>query len=190
MAVLVLVGTVTVAGCVWYVHSAARGRLYSAQDVPTAPVALVLGALVEPDGTPSDFLVARLALAQRLYDTGKVHELLVSGDRRPGYDEPDTMRDWLVAHGVPADRIVVDGGGVDTYQSCARAARVFGVHQVIVVSQTYHLDRSVTLCRHLGVAATGVGDDSVRGRDWFSWWRATVREWGADVKAVARITVG
>jgi vancomycin permeability regulator SanA len=188
--VLVVLGTATVGSSVWYVHDAASGRVYSAQDVPPAPVALVLGALVEPDGVPSDFLVARLALAQRLYDTGKVHELLVSGDRRPGYDEPDTMHDWLVAHGVPADRIMVDGGGVDTYQSCLRAGRVFGVHQVIVVSQTYHLDRSVTLCRHLGVDATAVGDDSVRGRDRFSWWRATVREWGADVKAVARLIAG
>jgi vancomycin permeability regulator SanA len=186
--VLLVLGTATVAGSVWYVHDAAGGRIYSAADVPPAPVALVLGALVEPDGTPSEFLAARLTLAQRLYDNGTVARLLVSGDRRPGYDEPDSMRDWLVAHGVPADRIVVDGGGVDTYQSCARAGQVFGVHEVIVVSQTYHLDRSVTLCRHLGVDATGVGDGTVRRR-WFSWWRAVVREWGADVKAVARLSV-
>jgi vancomycin permeability regulator SanA len=187
--VLLVLGTATVGASVWYIHEAARGRIYSAADVPPAPVALVLGALVERDGTPSEFLVARLALAQQLYDSRKVARLLVSGDRRPGYDEPDAMRDWLVAHGVPADRILVDGGGVDTYQSCARAGRVFGARQVIVVSQTYHLDRSVTLCRHLGVAATAVGDDTVRGR-WFSWTRAVVREWGADVKAVARLIVG
>jgi vancomycin permeability regulator SanA len=186
--VLVLLGTATVAGSVWYVHQAASGHRYSVADVPPAPVALVLGALVEPDGAPSEFLVGRLALAQRLYDSGKVTRVLVSGDRRPGYDEPDTMRDWLLAHGVPVDRIVVDAGGFDTYQSCARAGRVFGVHRAIVVSQTYHLDRAVALCRHLGVEATAVGDDTVRRR-WFSWWRATVREWGADVKAVARLAV-
>jgi vancomycin permeability regulator SanA len=187
--VLVVVATATVAGSVWYVHESASGHRYSIADVPPAPVALVLGALVEPDGSPSEFLVARLTLAKRLYDSGKVSRLLVSGDRHPGYDEPDTMRDWLVAHGMPNDRIVVDGGGFDTYQSCARAGRVFGVHEVIVVSQTYHLDRAVALCRHLGVAATAVGDDTVKRR-WFSWWRATVREWGADVKAVFRLAIG
>jgi vancomycin permeability regulator SanA len=144
----------------------------------------VLGALVRPDGTPSSFLTARLELARRLFDAGKVRVLLVSGDHsRPDYDEPGTMRDWLVAHGVPARRVVVDDAGVDTYDSCARANRIFGVRQAIVVTQTYHLDRAVTLCRRLGVDAAGVGDDSVRDH-WFSWWRASVRERAACVKAV------
>jgi vancomycin permeability regulator SanA len=168
----------------------ARGHLYSATDVPPAPVALVLGALVRPDGTPSSFLTARLELARRLFDAGKVRVLLVSGDHtRPDYDEPGTMRDWLVAHGVPARRVVVDYAGVDTYDSCARANRIFGVRQAIVVTQTYHLDRAVTLCRHLGIDATGVGDDSVRDR-WFSWWRASLRERGACVKAVVDLATG
>jgi vancomycin permeability regulator SanA len=190
VTILAVLGTVTVLGSVWYVDRGARGHLYSAADVPPTDVALVLGALVDPDGTPSAFLTARLALAKRLYDTGKVRVLLVSGDHsRPDYDEPDTMRDWLVAHGVPASRVVVDYAGVDTYDSCARANRIFGVHQAVVVTQTYHLDRAVTLCRHLGVDATGVGDDSVRGRR-FSWWRATAREQGACVKAVFDMATG
>jgi vancomycin permeability regulator SanA len=184
VVVLAVAGTATVAASVWYVDRGARGHLYPAADVPPAPVALVLGALVAPDGTPSAFLAARLALAMRLYDTGKVRVLLVSGDHtRPDYDEPDAMRGWLVAHGVPAGQIVVDYAGIDTYDSCARAERIFGVHRAVVVSQTYHLDRAVALCRHLGIDATGVGDDSVRGQ-WLSWWRATVREQGACVKAV------
>jgi vancomycin permeability regulator SanA len=175
---------------VWYVDRGARGHEYPAADVPPAPVALVLGALVQPDGTPSAFLTARLALAKRLYDAGKVRVLLVSGDRHgPDYDEPDTMRDWLVARGVPAMRVVVDYAGFDTYDSCARATRVFGVRRAVVVTQTYHLDRAVTLCRHLGIDAVGVGDDSVRGR-WFSWWRASVREQGACVKAVLDMATG
>ncbi len=185
-----MTGTATVLGSVWYVDRGAHGRLYSADDVTPEPVALVLGALVQPDGTPSPFLTARLALAKRLYDAGKVRVLLVSGDHgRPDYDEPDTMRGWLVAHGVPAARVVVDYAGFDTYDSCARAKRIFGVSRAVVVTQTYHLDRAVTLCRHLGIDAVGVGDDSVRGR-WFSWWRASVREQGACVKAVLDMATG
>jgi vancomycin permeability regulator SanA len=181
---------VTVPASAWYLGRAARGHLYSAADVPPAPVALVLGALVHPDGTPSAFLTARLELAKRLYDTGKVRVLLVSGDHsRPDYDEPDTMRNWLVAHGVPAHRVVVDYAGFDTYDSCARAERIFGVRQAVVVTQTYHLDRAVALCRHLGIDASGVGDVSVRDR-WFDWWRASVRERGAGVKAVYDMATG
>jgi vancomycin permeability regulator SanA len=189
-AVLLVTGTATVLSCVWYVDRGAHGHVYSAADVPPAPVALVLRALVEPDGTPSAFLTARLELAKRLYDAGKVRVLLVSGDHsRPDYDEPDTMRAWLVAHGVPERVVVVDYAGFDTYDSCARANRIFGVRQAVVVTQTYHVDRAVTLCRRLGIDASGVGDDSVRGR-WFSWWRASIREQGACVKAVLDLATG
>jgi len=177
-------GSVLLAGCVWYVDHASRGHLYSVETVPAAPVALVLGAQVDPDGTPSPFLAGRLTVAKRLYDTGKVKVLLVSGDfGQPDYDEPDAMRKWLVAHGVPVRKVVVDYAGFDTYDSCARATRIFGIRQAIVVSQTFHLARAVALCRHLGIDATGVGDDSVRSA-WFDWWRATVREHAACVKAV------
>jgi vancomycin permeability regulator SanA len=177
-------GSLTVAGSIWWVDRGAVGHIYEPDAVPAAPVALVLGALVYSDGAPSDFLIARLALAQRLYRTGKVKVLLVSGDhRRPDYDEPDTMRTWLVDHGVPARKVVVDYAGFDTYDSCVRANRVFGVRRAIVVTQTYHLDRAVSLCRALGLDTDGVGDSSVQDK-WFSWWRATFREQGACVKAV------
>ena len=46
--------------------------MYAESDVPQARVALVLGAQVKPDGTPSAFLAARLDLAKRLYDAGIV----------------------------------------------------------------------------------------------------------------------
>lgn len=188
--IALVLGALTLAVSVWWVDRGAQGHTYRADDVPAAPVALVLGAQVLPDGTPSGFLVARLALAQRLYEHGKAQVLLVSGDhRRPDYDEPDAMRAWLVAHGVPARKVVVDYAGFDTFDSCARANRVFGVRQAIVVTQTFHVDRAVALCRYLGIDATGVGDDTVHG-DWFPWWRATFREHGACVKAVYDMAVG
>jgi vancomycin permeability regulator SanA len=175
--------TLVVALSAWSIDHQARGYLYTADAVPPAPVALVLGAQVDPDGTPSPFLAARLALAQRLYETGKVKVLLVSGDNsRPDYDEPSAMRTWLLQHGIPDQRIVRDYAGFDTYDSCARAIRIFGVHRLVVVTQTFHLARAVALCRHLGIDATGVGDDSVRFAR-FDWWRASTREWGAAVKA-------
>ena len=104
----------------------------------------MLGAQVDPDGQPSPFLAARLALAKRLLDSGKVRVLLVSGDNMNyGYDEPQAMRRWLVDHAVPYRKIVLDYAGFDTYDSCARAVRIFGVRQAIVVTQSYHLPRAV-----------------------------------------------
>jgi vancomycin permeability regulator SanA len=187
-----LVGAVTVlsmAGGDLWVRGFAAGHTYSEQDVPAAPVALVLGAQVYDDGSPSPFLVARLDIARRLLADGKVRAILVSGDhRRWEYNEPGTMAQWLREHGVPAQRIVVDYAGFDTYDSCARARRVFGVRQAIVVTQSYHLDRAVALCRTLGVRAAGVGDDSVRiyRRPWFN---SVIRERGAVVKALFDVTI-
>jgi vancomycin permeability regulator SanA len=180
-AVLALV--VVAGGEVW-VRVVAKGRVYSVASVPSAPVALVLGAQVYADGTPSPFLAARLDLARQLLGEGKVKAILVSGDHgRWDYDEPGDMEVYLEARGVPAARIAVDYAGFDTYDSCSRARRVFGVRQAIVVTQSYHIDRALAVCRALGVDATGVADSSVsiyKG----PWRRSVVREQGAIVKAV------
>jgi vancomycin permeability regulator SanA len=180
---LVVLADAVTLGCVLWTRTGSQKGIYSVDTVPPAPVALVLGAGVNDDGTPSEYLLARLRIAKRLYDTGKVRALLVSGDNsRDNYDEPGDMRGWLVAHGVPENKVVADYAGFDTYDSCLRANKIFAVRKAIVVTQTYHVPRAVTLCRHLGVEATGVGDDSVRGAA-FDWWQATFREQFACVKA-------
>jgi vancomycin permeability regulator SanA len=186
-ALAVALMVLTMAGADLWVRGAAAGHTYTEASVPAAPVALVLGAEVYPDGTPSPFLAARLDIARRLLADGKVRAVLVSGDNRQfRYNEPGAMFEWLLAHGVPSQRIVLDFAGFDTYDSCARARRIFGVRQAIVVTQTYHLDRAVTLCRWLGVHATGVGDDSVRIYQ-EPWRNSVMRERGAVVKAVVDV---
>ena len=171
-----------------WVSARSQGHVYALSKVPAAPVALVLGAEVYyPSGQPSPFLAARLEIARQLFVTGKVKAILVSGDHRVwAYNEPGAMFEWLVAHGVPSDRIALDHAGFDTYDSCARANKIFGVRRAIVVTQTYHIDRAVALCRSLGVRADGVADDSVKiyRRPWFN---SVVRERGAVVKALADV---
>ncbi|GGN89243.1 membrane protein [Actinoplanes lobatus] len=174
-------------GCTTWVRSAADGHIYDAASVPAAPVALVLGAQVDPNGQPSAFLAARLEIARQLLEAGKIKAILVSGDHGEwAYDEPGAMQAWLVARGVPADRVVLDHAGFDTYDSCVRARKIFGVQQAIVVTQNFHLPRAVALCREQGIDATGVGDDTARAyKD--LWLRGEVREYGAAVKAAADV---
>lgn len=184
LATISLAGTAVVVGSVGFVRAAASGHLHhSVAEVPPAPVALVLGAQVYPSGTPSPFLAGRLDLAKQLYDAGKVQVLLVSGDNMaPEYNEPDAMRAYLIAAGVPADKVVADYAGFDTYDSCARAQRIFNVTHLVVVTQSYHLPRAVATCRRLGLNATGVGDDTGRGGE--AWRRGAVRDQLACVKTV------
>lgn len=176
-AVAVLVGSIG------FVRLSAAGHLYAESEVPAAPVALVLGAQVYPSGRPSPFLADRLDLAKRLYDAGKVRVILVSGDNMAvEYNEPDAMREYLIAAGVPAGQVVADYAGFDTYDSCVRAQQIFGVSELIVVTQSYHLPRAVATCRRLGLEASGVGDDRARGTE--AWRRGAIRDQVAAVKTV------
>lgn len=177
-----------IGGSALWTHLAASGHLYSAADAPATPVALVLGAGVQADGRPTPFLAARLDVARDLYRDGRARVLIVSGGQDlPGYDEPGAMRDYLVARGVPAAHVLVDDLGHNTYASCSRARRVYGVDRLLVVSQTYHLPRALAVCRTLGLDAAGVGDDTMRRHQGV--WRAGVlREYAANVKAVIDVT--
>jgi vancomycin permeability regulator SanA len=141
-------------------RSVAGPYLRGPATVPNTPVALVFGAQVVGD-RPTAFLAGRLDVAVRLYARHKVDTVLVSGnDDHHGYDEPAVMRAYLIAHGVPAARITVDDAGFDTWDTCARAHRVFGVDNAILVTQTFHVSRAVAVCRANGVNGYGVGIDS------------------------------
>ena len=184
VAGLGIAGLAAVAGSVRFVRASAAGHIYTEADVPAAPVALVLGAKVFPDGTPSPFLAARLDLAKRLHDAGRVETIIVSGDNNaPEYDEPAAMREYLIDAGLSESKLIIDTAGFDTYESCVRAAQVFKVSRLIMVTQSYHLPRAVATCRALGVDAMGVGDDSARQHP-RSWRRGVVRDQLACLKTV------
>jgi vancomycin permeability regulator SanA len=179
-----IIGLATVAAAVSFVRSTASGHIYTESNVPASPVALVLGAQVNPDGTPSAFLAARLDLTKRLFDAGIVEMIIVSGDHlAPEFDEPAAMRDYLIRAGLPTEKVIADPGGFDTYESCLRAKRIFNLSRLIIVTQSYHLVRAVATCRALGIEAAGVGDDSAR-KHTIAWWRGAIRDQLACVKTV------
>jgi vancomycin permeability regulator SanA len=141
----------------WAMASTGRYRA-NVERVPPMPVAIVFGAGLFGD-QPSPFLARRLDLGAELYERGKVGAVLVSGDNsRVDYDETGAMRDYLVRAGVPGRKVVGDHAGFDTWDSCVRARRIFGVDRAIVVTQRFHLARAVALCRAAGIEAWGVGD--------------------------------
>jgi vancomycin permeability regulator SanA len=141
-----------------FVRAQGDPYVYSAVQVPVEPVGIVFGAEVVGD-QPGSYLQGRLDLALQLWHAGKFKVFLVSGDNSsPTYDEPKAMRDYLVAHGVPQNVIVVDDAGFDTWQSCDRARQIFGVDRAIAISQSFHVPRAVYLCRAAGIVTYGVGD--------------------------------
>lgn len=166
-----------------WIRTAALGRVHPVDSVPDRPVAVVLGAAAWPEG-PSPLLARRLDLAVALYRGGQVERILVSGDNREASRrETDTMTAYLVDHGIPADRIEADRYGYRTWDTCVRVRDLYGVREAVMVTQAFHLPRTIALARTAGIDAVGVGDRSMGARR-----RSTVigyaREAGASVKAL------
>ncbi|MFF9284550.1 SanA/YdcF family protein [Streptomyces griseosporeus] len=142
-------------------------RLRTVADVPRTGVAVVFGAGLW-QGEPSPYLAHRLDAAAELYRAGRVEVVLVTGDNsREDYDEPDAMRAYLTRHGVPDRRIVSDYAGFDTWDSCVRAKKIFGVDRAVLISQGFHIRRAVALCEAAGVASYGVGVDETHDTTWY-----------------------
>lgn len=161
------------AGCVLallpatWLYVSTADRLRTTADAPRAQVALVFGAGLW-NGEPSPYLAHRLDAAAELYRAGRVEVVLVTGDNsRKDYDEPDAMRAYLTKHGVPDRRIVSDYAGFDTWDSCVRARRIFGVDRAVLVSQGFHIRRAVALCEAAGVDSYGVGAADKHDVTWY-----------------------
>ncbi|WP_217554146.1 vancomycin high temperature exclusion protein [Streptomyces sp. GbtcB6] len=161
------------AGCVLallpatWLYVSTAGRLRTVADVPRTDVAVVFGAGLW-DGEPSPYLANRLNAAATLYKEGRIKVVLVTGDNsRKDYDEPDAMRTYLTGHGVPAKRIVSDYAGFDTWDSCVRAKKIFGVDRAVLISQGFHIRRAVALCEAAGVTSYGIGVDAKHDATWY-----------------------
>jgi vancomycin permeability regulator SanA len=150
-----------------WLYASTGGLLRTTADAPRTEVAVVFGAGLW-DGEPSPYLAHRLDAAATLYREGRVEVVLVTGDNsREDYDEPDAMRAYLTRHGVPDGRIVSDYAGFDTWDSCVRAKKVFGVDEAVLISQDFHIRRALALCRAAGVTSYGVGVDDKHDVTWY-----------------------
>ena len=187
---LLSVATIVLFIPIIFVRAQGDPYVYSAAQVPAEPVGIVFGAGVQGD-QPGSYLQGRLDLALTLWRAGKFKVFLVTGDNStPTYNEPKAMRDYLMAHGVPEDRIVLDYAGFDTWQSCDRAKQIFGVTKAILVSQSFHVPRALYLCRAVGIDAVGVGDpNGLQEGPATEWIRDNLREVAASFNAVYQATV-
>jgi SanA protein len=104
--------------------------LSSPEEAPRAQAAIVLGAGVYAGGVPSPMLADRVAMGVKLYQSGKVAKVLLTG--APQQVEVDSMY---------------------------RAVDVYDVRTALVVTQAFHEPRAVYIARTLGLDATGVVAD-------------------------------
>jgi len=139
-----------------WIHFSVRGVIFSPENAPSERVAIVFGAAIW-GSRPSDVFADRLLVAADLYHAGKIQKILVSGDNSEiAHNEPYVGEMFLREQGVPAEEIILDYAGFRTFDTCARAKKVFGVDSAILVTQAFHLPRAIFLCEKNGIASSGV----------------------------------
>ncbi len=173
------------------VERAAGGRIYT--DVHSAPhnrVGLLLGTNpMNRLGRPNSYFVNRINTAVKLFHAGKIDYIIASGDNHTKrYDEPTAMRDSLMAHGVPTERIVLDYAGFRTLDSVVRAKEVFGCDSLTIISQADHNARALYLAEANGIEAVALSAPLRAGR-WVRT-RLALREWLARDKMMLDVWTG
>ena len=142
--------------CNQMVVNNAEGKVFSDIDsIKFNKVGLLLGTTPQAriDRITNYFFIYRIDAAEQLYKAGKIEKILISGDENSldGVNETECMRDSLVARGVPASAIILDGKGYRTICSVVNANKVFGLKSFTVISQKFHNERAIYQAEHLGL---------------------------------------
>ena len=161
----------------------------SPHKVPAVYTGIVPGARVYSDGRLSHMLEDRVVSAAQLYNQGKIRKILLTGDHGNNeYDEVKAMRLHLRRLGVPESAIFLDHAGFTTYDSLYRARDIFGVKDCVIVTQEFHLPRSVYTARRLGLDCYGYVADrrpyTARSHGW-----SKFREFFSKIKAWLQVNV-
>lgn len=173
--------------CDWLVTDNAEGKVFSdIGNIKYNKVGLLLGTTPQARMTKvtNYFFIYRIDAAEQLYKTGKIEKLLISGDEdsMDGINEPECMRDSLVARGVPSSDIILDGKGFRTINSVVNANKIFGLKSFTIISQRFHNERAIYQAEHLGLDLENVQAFNAEMPRTRRAYITTVREYFARVK--------
>lgn len=173
IVILIFIGILIILGINEYIKISTKDKIITEKDIAEDfNVALVLGAGLK-NGKPSPVLKDRLDTALMLYKNNKVSKIIVSGDHgNKNYDEVNVMKNYLKNEGVLSEDIFMDHAGFSTYDSIYRLREIFNVKKVIIVTQKYHLYRSLYIAKKLEIDAEGIS--------------ATKRHYAGELKFVLR----
>lgn len=97
--------------------------------------ALVLGASILPDKTPSPILKERLDGAIDLYQKGLVKKIILSGGSKPYYDEVSSMYHYALNNGIPPTSLIRDNEGISTEYSINNYFEAYQTTSLYIVTQ-------------------------------------------------------
>lgn len=173
--------------CNQIVVSNAEGKVFSDIDsVKYKEIGLLLGTTPQARITKvkNYFFIYRLDAAEQLYKAGKIKKILISGDENSldGINEPECMRDSLVARGIPARAIIIDGKGFRTINSIVNANKEYGLKSFTVISQEFHNERAIYQAEHIGLDVMNIQAYNAKMPKSRRAYLTTIREYFARVK--------
>ena len=173
--------------CNQIVVNNAEGKAFSDIDsIKYNKVGLLLGTTPQARITKvkNYFFIYRLDAAEQLYRAGKIEKILISGDENSldGVNEPECMKDSLVARGIPASAIILDGKGYRTINSIVNANKVFGLKSFTIISQEFHNERALYQAEHLGLDVENLQAYNAKMPKSRRAYITTIREYFARVK--------
>ncbi len=173
--------------CNQIVVNNAEGKVFSDIDsIKYNKVGLLLGTTPQArfDRITNYFFIYRIDAAEQLYKAGKIEKILISGDENSldGVNETECMRDSLVARGVPASAIILDGKGFRTIYSIINANKVYGLKSFTIISQKFHNERAIYLAEHLELDVENIQAYNAKDPESRRAYLTTIREYFARVK--------
>lgn len=161
----------------------------STETIPHNKVGLLLGTnKFLSSGQINLYYKFRIDAAVELFNSGKIDFVLVSGDNsKKNYDEPTTIKEDLVAAGIPENKIFLDYAGFRTLDSVVRCKEIFGQSSITIISQPFHNERAIYIANRKGIDAIGFNAQDVTVHYGF---KTQVREKFARVKMLMDLTFG
>lgn len=157
LLIMIFIGLLIILGINFYVKNNTKQSIVSINELnKDYDAILVLGAGLR-NGKPSPVLKDRLDTAYEVYESGASNKIIVSGDHgTKTYDEVNVMKDYLINKGVPSENIFMDHAGFSTYDSIYRAKEIFQAKKIVIVTQEFHLYRSLYVASKFSLEAKGV----------------------------------
>ena len=152
-----LLGVVLLLALGWFGWVYLQIKAVAGHDEARPADAIAVFGAAEYGGRPSPVLHARLDHAVELYREQMAPLVITLGggsDLDKGKTEGGVGRDYLLANGVPYDRIVAETHSVDTEQQVRRLAEIARqrhLNSIVVVSDGTHLFRVRKLCHDAGL---------------------------------------
>jgi len=153
----------------------------SVTEIPYNRVGLLLGSSKYlKNGQPNQYFANRIKATVALYNASKIDYIVASGENTSvDYNEPIDMKNELVKHGIPEDKIYLDYAGVRTYDSVIRMNKIFGQTDFTIISQEFHNRRAIYIANRLGLHTVGFNATDV---DAYNGFKTNLREKFSRVK--------